>query len=215
VRYQYFLAPPVWRYAATSQRGRDILVDLPLARRIQAMKPVGYEVRLALPADVEGLPEIERLAGLLFKTHSEDLGIPEEVYSSPNSIDAFAAAQRERRLWVASGPSAQPVGFALVVELEGYVHLEELDVLPSYARQGIGSALLAAVCSWAKKSGYPAVTLRTFRDVPWNGPFYQRRGFEVVDSATLSPGHVALEASERQRGLRTEIRVTMAYQTAG
>jgi hypothetical protein len=41
------------------------------------------------------------------------------------------------------------------------------------------------------EAGYPAVTLRTFRDVPWNGPFYLRRGFAVVDSAALSPGHVA------------------------
>ena len=174
-----------------------------------------YDLRVAVPADVEGLPEIERLAALLFKTHAEDLGIPDAVYAQPNSLDVFVAAQREGRLWVASGHgSVRPVGFALVFNLDGYAHLEELDVLPSYGRQGIGSALLATVCAWAGEAGYPAVTLRTFRDVPWNGPFYLRRGFAVVDSAALSPGHVALEASERQRGLRTDIRVTMAYETA-
>ena len=177
------------------------------------MKPQRYDIRLALPPDVGGLPEIERLAGSLFKAYPEDLGIPDEVYELTNSIDTFAAAQREGRLWVAGSFGGGPVGFALMRNVDGYAHLEELDVLPSHGRQGIGSALLTAVCSWAKETGYPAVTLRTFRDVPWNGPFYQRRGFDVVDSASLSPGHVALEASERARGLQTDIRVTMAYPT--
>lgn len=54
-----------------------------------------------------------------------------------------------------------------------------------------------------------------FRDVPWNAPFYEKRGFRVVNSAPLSAAHLALEASERQRGLRSELRVTMAYDTAG
>lgn len=41
-------------------------------------------------------------------------------------------------------------------------------------RQGLGTALLEAVCSWAKARGFPAVTLSTFRDVPSDGPFYRR-----------------------------------------
>jgi hypothetical protein len=49
--------------------------------------------------------------------------------------------------------------------------------------------------------------------VPWNADSYRRRGFRVVDSAAVSKAHVALEASERDRGLRTDMRVTMAYDT--
>jgi GNAT superfamily N-acetyltransferase len=168
-----------------------------------------------MPEDVTDLPEIERLAGLLFKTYPRDLGIPEELYEAPNSVETFAAAQKTGRLWVATASGGELVGFALVVEIEGYAHLDELDVLPVHGGQGIGSALLATVCAWAKDSGYPAVTLRTFRDVPWNAPFYQSRGFRVVDSAALSAAHEGLETSERQRGLRTDIRVTMAHETAG
>jgi GNAT superfamily N-acetyltransferase len=174
-----------------------------------------YDVRLALPADVAALPELERLAGLMFKTYPEELGISEEMYQHPNSVETFAAAQNAERLWVAVGPGGDLIGFALILELAGYAHLDELDVLPSHGRQGIGSALLTTVCSWAKEAGYPAVTLRTFRDVPWNAPFYQKRGFSIVESATLSERHVGLEASEQQRGLRTDVRVTMVYQTAG
>ena len=171
----------------------------------------GHNVRLAEPEDVAGLPAIERAAGLLFKTYPGELGIPEGLYEKPNSIETFAAAQHAGRLWVAGDVGHDPIGFALVTELGGYAHLDELDVLPAYGRQGIGSALLAAVCSWAKDASYPAITLRTFRDVPWNAPFYRRRGFQVVESDALSPAHVALEAFERERGLRTELRVTMAH----
>jgi 4-diphosphocytidyl-2-C-methyl-D-erythritol kinase len=127
----------------------------------------------------------------------------------------FLEAERGRRLWVALAGGGTIVGFARVSELSGYAHLDELDVLPSHGRQGVGSALLAAVCSWARERGYPAVTLRTFQDVPWNGPFYRARGFHVVEGARLSTQHLELEMSERLRGLRTDLRVTMAYNTAG
>jgi GNAT superfamily N-acetyltransferase len=172
-----------------------------------------YEVILAAPEDVGLLPEIERVAGLQFKAY-HDLGIPDEMFDAPNPVETFAAAQQAGRLWVARAASGELVGFALVTEIEGYAHLDELDVLPAYGRRGVGSALLAAVCAWSRDAGYAGVTLRTFRDVPWNAPFYQKRGFRVVDSQALSTGHAALERSERQRGLRTDIRVTMACSTA-
>jgi GNAT superfamily N-acetyltransferase len=173
----------------------------------------GYEIRFATPEDVNALPDIERLAGLLFKTHPEDLGIPESMYEESNTVETFAAAQAAGRLWVATTAGGELVGFALVIELDGYAHLDEIDVLPSHSGQGIGSSLLAAVCSWAKDTGYPAVTLRTFRAVPWNAPFYQNRGFRIVDSSALAAAHRGLETSERARGLRTDLRVTMAYDT--
>ncbi|TVR73371.1 MAG: GNAT family N-acetyltransferase [Spirochaetaceae bacterium] len=179
------------------------------------MNTPGFEIRRAVPEDLALLPGIERLAGYLFKTYPLDLGIPEEMYQTPNSVETFAAAQKAGRLWVATVSGEELVGFALAMEIEGYAHLEEIDVLPSYGGKGIGSALLARVCSWATDTGHPAVTLRTFRDVPWNGPFYQSRGFRIVDSAALSAAHVELEVSERQRGLRTDTRVTMVYETAG
>jgi len=185
------------------------------SRDVSQMNSPGFDVRLAIPGDVACLPEIQRLAGLRFKTYPGDLGIPEEMYENPSSIETFATAQGAGRLWVATTSGGELVGFALVTEIEGYAHLDEIDVLPLHHGHGTGSALLAVVCAWANDKRYPAVTLRTFKDVPWNAPFYQRRGFRIVDSSALSAAHRELEASERERGLRTEIRVTMAYDTTG
>ena len=168
-----------------------------------------YVVRIAQPDDIPLLPEIERAAGALFKTHSAELGLTDEISTHVNSVETLEAARQAGRLWVAATSTGEIVGFALMLEIGGYAHLEELDVLPAHARRGLGSALLTAVCSWAKEAGYPAVTLRTFRDIPWNAPFYERRGFKVIESCRLSAAHVQLEAVERQRGLRTDLRVTM------
>jgi len=179
------------------------------------MIPDGHEIRRAVPEDIVFLAEVERKAGTLFETYPDETGLTDDILTRVNPIGNFQRAQEAGHLWVAVAPKGQVVGFALVLEIGGYAHLDELDVLPSHGRRGLGSALLDAVCSWAVETGYPAVTLRTFRDVPWNGPFYGRRGFHVVDSSQLSAEHVELEALERQRGLRPGFRVSMKYSVAG
>jgi GNAT superfamily N-acetyltransferase len=178
------------------------------------MIPAGYQVRLALAEDLAYLPEVERQAGTLFYDHLERTGLTKESLANVNSVENFENARQAGRLWVAASPSGDAIGFALVLEIGGFAHLDEIDVLPSCGRQGLGSALLDAVCRWAQQAGYPAVTLSTFRDVPWNAPFYQRRGFRVVAPSELSDDHVQLVVSERRRGLRTDLRVIMAYATA-
>jgi len=178
------------------------------------MIPNGYRVRVAVAEDVARLPEIERQAGLLFDDRLEQIGLTKEFQPPVTSVENFENARRAGRLWVAVPPSGDAVGFALVLEVGGFAHLEELDVLPRHGRKGLGSALLDAVCTWAGQAGYPAVTLSTFRDIPWNAPFYQRRGFRVVAPSELSDDHVQLVFSEGRRGLRADLRVMMAYAVA-
>ena len=44
--------------------------------------------------------------------------------------------------------------------------------------------------------GRAALTLTTFRDVPWNAPYYRRLGFAVLASADQGPQLRALVARE-------------------
>jgi GNAT superfamily N-acetyltransferase len=67
-----------------------------------------------------------------------------------------------------------PIAFAIVHLLPESVHLHELDVHPDYERQGLGRQLVATVADWARARGATALTLTTFADVPWNGPYYAR-----------------------------------------
>ncbi len=171
-------------------------------------------IRLAAPADTLLLPAIEKRAARLFGEWLAATGLTAEHLEHACAPEEFDAACRRGQLWVAESADDGVVGFALVSMIGSQPHLHELDVVPEHGRRGVGSELLHAVCRWAGDAGHAAVTLSTFRDVPWNAPFYARRGFRVVAPERLSPAHVELVAAERSRGLRTDLRVLMAYDLA-
>ena len=67
----------------------------------------------------------------------------------------------------------------------------------SNGRRGLGKRLIETLCDWARGQGYGAVTLSTFRDVPWNEPFYARIGFRALEESELSEGLSALLEQEK------------------
>jgi GNAT superfamily N-acetyltransferase len=164
----------------------------------------------ARPDDVARLPGIEREAAALFV----DRDVPASVLAETTGLDDLRRALVAGRLWVARGDDGVAVGFALVALVDGVPHLDEVDVLPSHGRRGLGRGLVEAVLAWARAAGHPAVTLTTFRDVPWNAPFYARLGFREVDPRTLGPGLAAVVADETARGLDPARRVAMRRELA-
>jgi len=167
-----------------------------------------YEIALARPGDLPRIAPIELAAARLLTGHA-----PEGVLEEVTPAEVLQAAQREGRLCVALSDDA-PVGFALVELLEpDAAHLEEIDVHPEHGRRGLGTLLVRWVCRWADSRGRTAVTLTTFRDVPWNMPFYARLGFEEVAAGELTPAlHEVLE-DEARRGLDTSRRVAMRWRS--
>jgi GNAT superfamily N-acetyltransferase len=101
------------------------------------------------------------------------------------------------------------VGLVLMEELDGVAHVEELSVEPERQGTGVGTALLDAAARWAAERALPALTLTTYRDVPWNRPFYERRGFRVLDDAERTDGMRAKVAHEAGFGLDPDLRVVM------
>lgn len=134
-----------------------------------------YRVAPALLEHVSVLPGIESAAAELFRDT-----VPTELLEHVTPESVFLDAQREGMLWVALGPADRPVGFVRVVVTGPRVHLAELDVLPEHGRRGVGTALVQAVEDWARASRISEITLTTYRDLPWNAPFYARLGFGVV-----------------------------------
>ena len=165
----------------------------------------GYEIRPASPQDIPRLPGIERAAGRLFA----DLDLVQDSEERTVPIEELEQAQKAGRLWVAAEPHGQPVGFALAAVVDGLAHLEELDVHPDHARRGLGTALVESVCEWARKAGFEAITLSTFRDLPWNAPFYARMGFRILAEDELTDGLLQLREAEAERGLPIGKRVVM------
>lgn len=104
-----------------------------------------------------------------------------------------------------------PVGFVHVLDIDGHAHLEQLSVRAEYQHRGIGRALVEAALAEARRLGYPRMTLCTYRDVPWNGPFYRRLGFvEVSDPSPLERRLIAKERELRLdvNGARSVMAVT-------
>ena len=155
------------------------------------------DIRVADDADLQQLPAVEAAADELFVP----LGITD--LPAPGTPEQWAHAWR---VLVAGRPVR---GFAVLELLDGAVHLEQLSVDPAHGRQGVGGALLAAAADEARRAGADRVTLLTYADVPWNGPWYARHGFR--ETAELSPALRDLRRREQELGLdRHGRRVVMA-----
>ncbi|TYC11254.1 GNAT family N-acetyltransferase [Actinomadura syzygii] len=94
-----------------------------------------------------------------------------------------------------------PVGFAVLGEVDGAVHLEQISVRGDLTGRGIGVRLLDAVKARAAGRGSPGVSLLTFQDVPWNAPWYAAHGFEELLEERWGPGIRAYWEAEIEEGL--------------
>jgi GNAT superfamily N-acetyltransferase len=164
-----------------------------------------YRIRLAQLDELLRLREIEDEAGTIFS----GLGLIDETLDVSFPLEDLAGLVGKGQVWVACPDDGLPVGMVIASVREGAVYVEEMDVLPHHGRRGLGARLLAEVCAWAQAEGYATVTLSTFRDVPWNGPFYRKRGFRDLEPAEWTPGMHAIRAMEAKHGLRVEARVFM------
>ncbi|OLT22704.1 GNAT family N-acetyltransferase [Actinomadura sp. CNU-125] len=147
-----------------------------------------FEVRVARDADLAVLPEIERAADGLFR--------PFGIVFPPGPTVIEELIGTDAGILVAGDP---PVAFAAVRDVDGAAHLEQIAVRADLTGRGIGVPLLAAVRTRA--AGSPGVSLLTFRDVPWNMPWYERHGFAELPEARWGPGLRAHWDAEVAAGL--------------
>ncbi|MEU5860670.1 MULTISPECIES: GNAT family N-acetyltransferase [unclassified Nonomuraea] len=154
-------------------------------------------VRWADPDELPGLISVELAADKLF----EQAGI---VF--PPGTTMVEDVDDPASVLVEGDP---PAGFALIGWVDGNLHLDQLAVHPDNMRQGVGGRLVEAVADHARAVGAPAVTLTTFRDVPWNAPWYERHGFAVLPESEWGPELRELVEHERELGIEVAPRVVM------
>lgn len=166
-----------------------------------------WSLRLAKLEDAQNMPAIERAAATLFK-NVEGLEAldPEDICA----IDDLKRFIRKGHSLVAHVGDAM-AGFLVNEPFRRELHIWEMDLHPDFQSRGIGAGLVRACLIDARNSGFQSVTLTTFRDVPWNAPFYARLGFEEVTALDAHPrlaGELALEADN---GLPAERRCAMIH----
>lgn len=166
-----------------------------------------YRVRHAVRSDLHLLPSIERMAATRFA----GLGLDPPYERCFISAEEFEERQSRGRLWVVTRGRGRdrPLGFATCSLIDASAHLDELDVIPQHGQRGAGSLLLSAVCAWAEALHYPAITLSTARNLPWNEPFYRRRGFRELAETAYTVGLRSLRTAEAAAGFCLQNRVIM------
>lgn len=164
-----------------------------------------YVIRLVRSDEVAKLPAIEMKAGALFA----DAGLQDVADNPPADTDYIESFRRAGAVHVAVSDRGEPVGFALPGLLDGAGHLYELSVDPAHGRRGLGARLVAAAGAFAHAQGARAMTLSTFRDLAWNGPFYARLGFREMAAGEWTPGLHVLHAREIDIELPVERRCFM------
>ena len=175
---------------------------------------VSFEVRLATAADVESMRDIEVDAGRRFRDFPADMGLDEIADDDPPAADVLLAHIANATAWVAvdllpTDEAGRLVGYALASMMDGEAHLDQLSVRESAGRRGIGTALVHEACRWATAQAFSAITLTTFRDVGFNGPYYAGLGFTEMPVDELGPELRSLRELEQDIGLDVQPRIAM------
>lgn len=150
------------------------------------------------------MPEIERSAAEAFRGSSQPA-----VADDPVSPVEFYLPFQADGLVLVAAEEGELVGFAVCEAFEDALHVWELAVRHDRQRRGAGRALMAGTAALARRRGLAAVTLSTFRDIAWNGPFYARLGFAELAPADLNPRLAAVLEREAALGLDVASRCAM------
>jgi GNAT superfamily N-acetyltransferase len=165
-----------------------------------------FTVRRAVLADAAALPAIERSAAELFRL-DPSLGWLAEA-EVPEAAQHLLAIEHAF-VWVAENSDREVVSFLRALEIDQQLHIEELSVSQHCQGQGIGRALVLVAIEHAHQQALRAVTLATFRDLPWNAPFYQRLGFNVLVATPIDQHLIEALQAEIAIGFPGERRCAM------
>mgnify|MGYP000892178750 CR=1 FL=1 len=164
-----------------------------------------YNITPPTERDLDLLPEIERAASAIF---------PEGRLSDPDDVMPRAELEKAASEGLLFGAvcGGQLVGFAMAREDGEELYLAIMAVHPEHGRRGIGTGLVKAVLDASAARRLRGVTLTTFSDLPWNGPFYAKQGFEAIPEAELSPLLRSELAWQEKEGMTN--RIAMRYTNA-
>ncbi|GAA5068985.1 GNAT family N-acetyltransferase [Nocardia callitridis] len=167
-------------------------------------------IRDATEADLPELRRIEWAAGEVFAR----VGMAAVARDEPASVATLREFQRAGRAWVWADELDHPVAYLVLAVVDGAAHVEQVSVHPDHAHRRIGRALIEHAARWARDRALAALTLTTFVEVEWNGPYYLRLGFRYLTAAEQTPGLRAIRAQERERGLDRWPRACMRVELA-
>ncbi len=161
--------------------------------------------RIAAPHDAQAIRAIEFEAGQRFAS----VGMTGIADAPPMALEIVKRKIDAQQIVVAVAADGSCVGFVMFEPQPACFYVQELDVLSSHAGQRIGAALIEQVAQRARAQQITQLTLSTYREVPWNAPYYRRLGFRDIEEADLDAVLVARRDAHIARGLDESKRVFM------
>jgi GNAT superfamily N-acetyltransferase len=163
-------------------------------------------IRAARESELPFISALEKSGEGLFRAAGMD-----RIAAAPApEPGTYRPALHDGRLLVAVDEHDAVVGFIRLEMLDGDPHVEQVSVHPDRAGHGIGASLLAAAEQLARARGHHRITMTTFRDVPWNGPYYTRLGWAILPETDLPPELATARQQERDLGFDQWPRQAMA-----
>lgn len=167
-------------------------------------------IRLATFEDAVHLPRIEKSASELYRT---DANLTWLADGKMIAVSEHERLIHKRTVWVAEIHEGDLVGFLSAEVFLHELHIWELSVHADWQRKGMASKLLSRAHQYAVEEGLAALTLTTFKHLPWCAPAYAKLGFILVEQPVQHLRDV-LDA-EAAHGLPIEQRIAMRLPICG
>jgi ribosomal protein S18 acetylase RimI-like enzyme len=164
-----------------------------------------FTIRQPRSSDIPVLAQVERSAAEIFRTVNLDF-LVENPTVDPYLLVAMANANH---LWIAVDKFDQPIGFVGGEYLDGNFHIVEISVAKNFQGMGVGKALMKVLVEQTRREGYKAMTLTTYRNLPWNAPWYSKMGFFEVNAQEMGKTFEDILEIEAKHGLDINNRCVM------
>jgi GNAT superfamily N-acetyltransferase len=154
---------------------------------------VSVTLRAAAIADIPRMQQIEQDAATLFA----GLGLIDIGEMATAGISEHCDAIDDGLSLVAEA-EGRVAGFVIGSPQDADIYLHELDVARDHQRRGIGAVLVRGFIELARAHRARSIYLSTFRDPPWNAPFYRKLGFDDVLRANYLPWMTEIERRQAE-----------------
>jgi ribosomal protein S18 acetylase RimI-like enzyme len=156
-----------------------------------------FSIRKARSEDIPLLGAVERSAAEIFRTVNLGSLVDDGTTVAPFVLATMADSNH---LLVAVNELDQPIGFVGGMDIDGNFHIVEISVAQAVQGKGVGSALMAEMTRQVKEEKFMAMTLTTYRNVAWNGPWYTKMGFQEVTAEEMGREYLKIWDVESQHG---------------
>ncbi|MEC7289147.1 MAG: GNAT family N-acetyltransferase [Pseudomonadota bacterium] len=156
--------------------------------------PEGYSITRAELDDIPALISVDKAASALFAPTGL---LTEEALADHVPAEVLETEIPLSNVFVARNQHDWAIGFALIRPRGTGLYLDQISVHPDHGKKGIGRALVIRTLAEAEARKLPHVSLSTFRDLAWNGPFYASLGFKELSADRLEPYMLEIEEAQK------------------